>query len=128
MERHILSKSTFMRGLQCPKSLYLNKYHRDLKDNPDPSLEAVFRSGKEVGELAQGLFPDGFDASPPDPFHYQDSVRLTKRLIDEGTDVIYEAAFQHNQVLAAVDILVRSGESWRAFEVKSSTSVKDPFI
>ncbi len=117
-----------MRGLQCPKSLYLNKYHRDLKDNPDPSLEAVFRSGKEVGELAQGLFPDGFDASPPDPFHYQDSVRLTKRLIDEGTDVIYEAAFQHNQVLAAVDILVRSGESWRAFEVKSSTSVKDPFI
>ncbi len=117
-----------MRRLQCPKSLYLNKFHRDLRDDPDASLEAVFQTGHEVGELARGLFPDGIDAGPPDPFHYQDSVRLTKRLIDEETDVIYEGAFQHNQVLAAVDILVRSGDRWRAFEVKSSTSVKDPFI
>ncbi len=128
VEKNILSKSTFMRGLQCLKSLYLNKYHRDLRDEPDESLEAVFRTGKEVGELAQNLFPDGIDASPPDPFHYQDSVQLTKSLIDEGTDIIYEAAFQHNQVLAVVDILVRSGDQWKAFEVKSSTSVKDLFV
>jgi len=126
--RHILSKSTFMRGLQCPKSLYLNKYHNELRDELDLSQEAIFRTGKMVGELARGLFPGGVNASPPDPFHYQDSIQLTRNLIAEGTEVIYEAAFQYNQVLAVVDILVRAGDRWMAFEVKSSTSVKEPFL
>ena len=126
--RHILSKSTFMRGLQCPKSLYLNKYHRELRDKLDVSQEAVFHTGKMVGELACGLFPGGVNASPPDPFHYQESVQLTRKLIAEGTEVIYEAAFQYDQVLAVVDILVRAGDKWKAFEVKSSTSVKEPFL
>jgi len=117
-----------MRGLQCPKSLYLNKYHRELRDELDVSQEAIFRTGKMVGELACGLFPGGVNASPPDPFHYQDSVQLTRKLITEGTEVIYEAAFQHDQVLAVADILVRTGDKWKAFEVKSSTSVKEPFL
>ncbi len=117
-----------MRGLQCPKSLYLNKYHRELRDELDMSQEAIFRTGKMVGELACGLFPGGVNASPPDPFHYQDSVQLTRKLITEGTEVIYEAAFQHDQVLAVADILVRAGDKWKAFEVKSSTSVKEPFL
>jgi len=117
-----------MRGLQCPKSLYLNKYYRELRDELDVSQEAIFRTGKMVGELARGLFPGGVNASPPDPFHYQDSVQLTRKLITEGTEVIYEAAFQHDQVLAVVDILVRTGGRWEAFEVKSSTSVKEPFL
>jgi len=82
-----------MRGLQCPKSLYLNKYYRELRDELDVSQEAIFRTGKMVGELACGLFPGGVNASPPDPFHYQDSVQLTRELIAEGTEVIYEAAF-----------------------------------
>ena len=32
MEKHILSKSTFIKGLQCEKALYLSKHHRELKD------------------------------------------------------------------------------------------------
>ena len=126
--RHILSKSTFMRGLQCPKSLYLNKFHSELRDKLDVSQEAIFRTGKVVGELACGLFPGGVNARPLDPFHYQESVQLTQKFITEGTEVIYEAAFQYNQVLAVVDILVRAGGRWKAFEVKSSTSVKEPFL
>jgi len=37
-----LSKSTFIRGLQCEKSLYLYKHHYRLKDPTPPSLQAVF--------------------------------------------------------------------------------------
>jgi CRISPR/Cas system-associated exonuclease Cas4 (RecB family) len=42
-----------------------------------------------------------------------------------GERVIYEAAFLHDGVLAALDILVRDGEGWRAYEVKSSGSAKE---
>ncbi|MCI0807404.1 MAG: DUF2779 domain-containing protein, partial [Chloroflexi bacterium] len=70
-EKHILSKSTFLRGLQCHKSLYLNRYRRDLRDPIGPELQAVFATGREVGELARGLFPGGVPSKPPKSFQFQ---------------------------------------------------------
>ena len=52
-----LSKSTFIRGLQCEKSLYLYKHHYRLKDPTPSSLQAVFDQGTNIGLLAQELFP-----------------------------------------------------------------------
>ena len=43
-----LSKSTFIRGLQCEKSLYLYKHHYKLKDPTPTSLQAVFDHGSET--------------------------------------------------------------------------------
>jgi len=127
-EKHVLSKSTFLRGLQCHKSLYLNRYRRDLRDEVSPDLQAVFSTGREVGELARGLFPGGVQSKPPNSFQFQRAVEVTRELIDGGKDIIYEAAFQHQRVLALVDILVREGDKWRAYEVKSSASLKDIHI
>jgi hypothetical protein len=127
-EKHILSKSTFLRGLQCHKSLYLNRYNRDLRDEISPEQQAVFATGRKVGELARGLFPGGVQSKPPNSFQFQRAVEVTRELIDGGKDIIYEAAFQHEGVLALVDLLVREGEGWKAYEVKSSTSVKDVHI
>ncbi len=75
--------------------------------------------------LARQLFPDGKDATPSDPFHYAEAVHQTRAWIDAGETVIFEAAFQHNRVLAAIDILVKHRGRWYAYEVKSSTEVKD---
>jgi hypothetical protein len=47
-----LSKSLFVRGLQCHKSLYLYKYHPELKDELSPEQEALFSTGTDVGLLA----------------------------------------------------------------------------
>ena len=44
-------------------------------------------------------------------------------LTAKGTKIIYEAAFQFNGVLAALDILVNDDNGWKAYEVKSSTSI-----
>jgi hypothetical protein len=128
MTKHVLSKSTFLRGLQCHKSLYLNRYQRNLRDEISPEQEAIFATGREVGVLAQGLFPGGVRSKPPNSFDFQRAVEVTGELIAAGKDIIYEAAFQHEQVLALVDILVRDGDDWRAYEVKSSTSVKDVYL
>ncbi|MCH7611560.1 MAG: DUF2779 domain-containing protein, partial [Chloroflexi bacterium] len=127
-EKHLLSKSTFLRGLQCHKSLYLNRHRRDLRDEISPELEAVFAMGREVGELARGLFPGGVPSKPPKSFQFQRAVEVTRELIEAGKDIIYEAAFQHERVLALVDILVRDGDKWRAYEVKSSASLKEVHI
>ncbi|XVJ66839.1 MAG: DUF2779 domain-containing protein [Lacibacter sp.] len=78
--------------------------------------------------LARQRFPGGVDASPPDAFQFQKAVAATYRYIQEGATVIYEAAFQYEGVLAAVDILVQRKGKWYAYEVKSTGSVKDPHL
>lgn len=122
--KHILSKSTFVRGCICKKSLWLYKHKRDIIPATAPAQQFIFDQGHEVGELAQKLFPGGVDASPTTPFDYHLSLELTQKLIKEGAKVIYEAAFQQEDVLAALDILVWH-DGWHAYEVKSSTKVHD---
>jgi len=52
MEKHVLSKSTFIRGNQCLKSLYLNKKRPFLRDKLSPEQLEKFRRGHNVGFLA----------------------------------------------------------------------------
>jgi len=125
---HTLSKSTFVRGCQCVKSLYLNKHHKEFQSSISENQEAIFEQGKEVGLLARKLFPNGIDASPPNYFSYDESVKLTKLAIKKGEIIIYEAAFLFDDVLAALDILAKDDDGWKAFEVKSSTELKDTHI
>ncbi|SDR90623.1 protein of unknown function [Formosa sp. Hel1_31_208] len=128
MEKPILSKSTFIKGLQCEKSLYLYKHHYNLKDETPAQLQAIFNQGHRVGELAQDLFPGGVDASPSSYYKIQESVFKTVDFIQKGEPIIYEATFQFNGVIAALDILVKDEDGWKAYEVKSSTSVSDVYV
>ncbi|HIA05249.1 MAG TPA: DUF2779 domain-containing protein, partial [Flavobacteriales bacterium] len=125
--KHTLSKSTFMKGCQCPKALYLNKHHYELKDEISAAQQAIFSRGTNVGELAQGLFPGGVDASPADYYKFQESVAKTQEFIAAGEKIIYEAAFQFDGVLCALDILVKKRGGWYAYEVKSSTKVSETY-
>jgi len=127
-EPHLLSKSTFMYGCQCPKRLWLHKFMPELKDDEDEAQTVIFQSGTDVGLLAQQLFPGGIDASPETPYLYQQSVMDTAQYIGEGHTIIYEAAFQYEGVVCAVDILVKKNNKWYAYEVKSTTKVKEQHI
>ncbi len=129
MERHLLSKSTFIRGNQCLKSLYLNKKRPFLRDRLSPEQRAKFQRGHKIGELAQQLFPGGIDMKPKSPSQYQKRVMEVRHLIDiETHNTIYEASFQFNQLLAILDILVKADNEWTAYEVKSSLGISDTYI
>lgn len=128
MAKHILSKSTFIRGTQCSKSLYLNRFFPALRDPLDDKRQAVFNRGHKVGDLARGLFPGGIDASPGTYKKTEEWVARTAELVQSGQQVIYEAAFIHNEVMVAVDILVREGAAWKAYEVKSSARISAVYL
>jgi hypothetical protein len=122
---HILSKSTYMRGRQCPRALWLYKHRRELLPPVEAARQAVFDTGTEVGLLAQQLFPGGVDCTPETPYDFAPAIAATQQAIASGASVIYEAAFLHEGVLAALDILVKDADGWKAYEVKSSTSAKE---
>lgn len=126
--KHQLSKSTFMRGINCEKSLYLNKYNNELRDPLSEQQEAIFSQGTKVGELAQQLFPGGIDLTPESYYDFGPSILATQEAIQRGELVIYEAAFLYDGILAAMDILVKTDTGYKAYEVKGSTQVKDTFL
>jgi hypothetical protein len=123
MAEHILSKSTYIRGLQCYKSLYLNKFRPYLRDKISDEQLAKFARGHAVGKVAQQLFPGGLVISRPG----KSSADKTAQLINDGFPVIYEACFISDNVIVALDILVKQDTGYNAYEVKSSTALSNVY-
>jgi len=119
-----ISKTQFLKGLQCLKSLYLEKYHPELIPEIDESQEALFQSGKEVGFVARGLFPGGVEISSED-IPIDEQIEKTKAEIKKGTKILYEASFSHNGLFIKSDILTKGSGGWELYEVKSATKIKE---
>lgn len=83
MASFYLSKSQFLRGLQCYKSLWLRKYKPDLIASPDESQQTTFDTGTEVGLLAQKLFPNGKEIVFKEA-SFNKNIQKTKQLINDG--------------------------------------------
>lgn len=129
MAGHTLSKSTFIRARQCTKSLYLNKFHSNLRDRISPEQMAKFRRGTDIGRLARDLYPGGVDMSPRSPTQYQKKAEETAQaILNPAISVIYEAVVQYNGVLIMLDILVRDKDGWNGYEVKSSLSISETYL
>ena len=56
------------------------------------------------------------------------AVQRTKQMIENGEEIIYEAAFRFDGVLVLLDILVKQKGKWFAYEVKSSGRVSAAYI
>ncbi len=129
MEKHVLSKSTFIRGAQCLKSLYLNKKRPFLRDRLPDSQRAIFKRGTDVGVLAQQLFPHGIDLRPKSPSQFRKKVLETAEIVRTNSfSKLYEAVFQSNMLLSILDILVKGKQSWIAYEVKSSIKISETYL
>ena len=88
----------------------------------------IFNIGYSVGFLAQQLFPGGIDASRGEPGEVVAALQYTRELIEQGREVIYEAAFGDGETLCFMDLLVKKDDLWYAYEVKASTGLKDYHI
>ncbi len=118
-----LSKSQFIRGLQCHKSLWLYKNKPELRTSPNDFQRAIFDMGTEIGIYARKLFPGGkvivYEGSS-----IQEKVKQTQEHMFQGTKTIYEATFMYDDIIVMVDILHRGDNGWEIYEVKGSTGLK----
>jgi hypothetical protein len=122
MYQKILSKSSYLTGLQCPKLLWVKIHEKERLPKIDPSKQAIFDNGHIIGELAKKLFPHGINISDN---NFSENLRKTKELISKRAP-LFEPAFLINRLYARADILVPVEDNkWDIYEVKSSTKVKD---
>ncbi|WP_296862205.1 DUF2779 domain-containing protein [uncultured Methanobrevibacter sp.] len=124
MNRIFLSKSSYCKYVQCEKILWLNKYKKD--STITENNESVFETGREVGELAKGLFGDYVDV----PVNEKITVRIekTEEFLKNKPNVITEASFIYDKNFCSVDILKNDSDGVEIYEVKSSTKIEDIYL
>ena len=123
-----ISKSQYLKGIQCHKALWLLKNKPELRSEFSEATRAIFSQGRELGELAQELFPNGIEIKFK-PKDFKGMISKTKECLDANQSVaIYEATFDYAGCFAMVDILVQTPEGLEIYEVKSSTGAKDVYL
>ena len=111
-------------GRQCSKLLWFRYNAKDQIPAPDESQQSVFDQGKEVGELAQQLFPGGIVVAPG-IVNPSEVIAATQKAI-LLRQPLYEAAFSYHGGYARTDILAPvAANSWDLVEVKSTTCLKE---
>ncbi len=126
-KKAIFSKTGYIKGKQCLKSLYLYKHHYSMRDPIPAERLKRFSLGSDFGILTRQLFPNGHDASPTHVHRYSESVALTQEFIRKGITTIYEAAFLFDGILVYADILTKLSSGWALYEVKSSAKVSNVY-
>lgn len=125
----LLSKTKLMRGYRCLKCIYLTIHHPEYEAPISAELQALFDQGNTIGEEARKYIPGGTLVNNT-PWDFSGAIAKTKELIANGTQVIYEAAFEYMGCYARADILQFSPttQRWRIIEVKSTTKAKPEHI
>lgn len=116
-----LSKTDFVRGLNCPGEIWLRHHDRSKLPKFSEFVQHRMDQGTLAGELAKKLYPEGIDIKELD---LEKSAAMTKEFLPERK-VLFEAAFLADNLFSRPDILIPVGKSeWDLIEVKASTEVK----
>jgi len=125
----VLSKSKLMAYRQCPKRLWLEIHHPELRED-SASAQASFNIGHQVGDIARCLYdPKGTGVLiDPQVEGFEAAFSRSLTLLNNAQP-IFEAGFRAEGALAFADVMlpIKKGRNraWRMVEVKSSTSVKN---
>ena len=126
-----ITKTDFMRGMQCRKMLWLDRHKPQLRVIP-PETQARLDAGNDFGDRAMGMFGPYEEMTVylpgtriPDKKRMAEKTELHLRL---GTPVICEAAFIDYNNYCAADILRKTEGGYDLYEVKNTSEVKEQFI
>ena len=126
-----ITKTDFMRGMQCRKMLWLDKHRPYLRVIP-PEIQARLDAGNDFGDRAMGMFGPYEEMTA-----YRPGTRIpdkkamlenTRNALARGVPVICEAAFSNYNNYCAVDILRKTETGYDIYEVKNAGEVHEPFI
>ena len=117
-----LSKSDFLKYLQCPKYFWLWKNKPDVLEDQvvDEFAQQIIDQGNEAEAWARKLFPEGMMVETKQ----KQAIIDTQKLLEEGHKIIFQAAFEAECFYAMVDVLTwdEASNYWIINEVKGTTS------
>ena len=129
---HLLSKSKYIRGLQCERALWLDVHEPRLARYTAEQMRR-FDRGRDFEYAFKSQFPDGIDLSAElkrnvDLYPARTAELLDLRPCSAAKTVLFEAGFQYDDVLVLADVVrQREDGSLDIYEVKSGTTLSDTY-
>ena len=126
---HTLTKTHFIKGLQCHRALFLNVFKPKLKTPFSDEAKALMQEGRTFEALVRQNFLPAVDVSKEMGPRYAAYARYTETCLKQTADItVFEAGLQHNNVLVLVDILKRVGNMYELYEIKRSRQITDTIL
>lgn len=125
--KYLLSKTRYLRGVQCPKALYFDLFNQSNADASafDLDKQALFKQGHRVESFARKLYENGKSLKMFSGFDMNRSIADTLKAVRSDGEVFYNGSFTSNhnsfKLYAETDILIRKENDWELTEVKSKT-------
>lgn len=129
---HLLSKSKYIRGLQCERALWLD-VHEPRQARYSAEQMRRFDRGRDFEYAFKAQFPDGIDISAElkrnaDLYPERTAELLDLRSVTAAQIVLFEAGFQYDDVLVLADVVCqREDGSLDIYEVKSGITLSDTY-
>lgn len=125
---HLLSKSKYIRGLQCDRALWLDVFNPRLARYTAEQMRR-FDRGRDFEYAFKSLFPDGIDLSAELKRNVDAYPARTAELLDKGDGVaLFEAGFLYDDVLVLADVVQqREDGTLDIYEVKSGTALSETY-
>lgn len=122
---YLFTKTAFVRGMQCKKLVYLDKYCSKLRTPPDAETLARFKKGRDFETAFKDLFPNAVDVKQHYKIVSEKYIDFTQTLLDkEGKMELFEAGILYDKVLVLTDVLRKNEDgSYDIFEVKHSEKI-----
>ena len=125
---HLLSKSKYIRGLQCDRALWLDVFNPRLARYTAEQMRR-FDRGRDFEYAFKSTFPDGIDLSAELKRNVDAYPARTSELLDKGDGVaLFEAGFLYDDVLVLADVVQqREDGTLDIYEVKSGTTLSETY-
>ena len=125
-----ISKTDFIRALQCEKMLWLDSHAPEYKIIP-PEVQLRLDQGNEFGDIAMGIFGDFVETTvlrEDGRLNFSAMLERTKELLSLQTPVVCEACFSWYGNFCDADILRLEKDGYVLYEVKNSYFAKKEFV
>ena len=125
-----VSKTDFIRGLQCEKMLWLDAHAPEYKIIP-PEIQQRLDAGNDFGDKVMGVFGAFTETTcyrEDGRLHLAKMIEKTKELLQKNERVICEGSFSWYGNFCAADILKKDGEGYALYEVKNAPTPRNEFI
>ena len=125
---HLLSKSKYIRGLQCERALWLDVFNPRLARYTAEQMRR-FDRGRDFEYAFKSRFPGGIDLSAELHRNVDAYPARTAELLDKGDGIdLFEAGFLYDDVLVLADVVQqRADGSLDIYEVKSGTALSETY-
>ena len=125
---HLLSKSKYIRGLQCDRALWLDVHNPRLAKYTREQMQR-FDRGREFEYAFKDTFPEGIDISAELKRNVDAYPERTAQLLDKEEEIdLFEAGFSYDDVLVLADVVhKRPDGTLDIYEVKSGNTLSETY-